>query len=1388
MRRRGDVVVVLDAVVLSVGLGVLLWVLAAHPTQAADLSWATRATALAYPAIDILLLATAARLVFSGAGGLRMTLLLVWAAAQAAADTAHAAGVLGAEPQPRLAPLLLWVAGYTVVGAAALVPHRRAQRALDGRLLLAGGVALAASAVPLPILLLVRAAQGTDEDVRLIAGATAVLTGLLLARGVVARGQDLSPAARRSLRQASIRYVAGFLVLALVPLVGLTYVASHESDVAARSEVRDRMSVAAEVSAAYVQEQLTGLAALVQSYATGPTLVAAVSRPGGPDLATVDRRLAALQAAHPDLFGAWLLDPQGRALAVQPADPGFVGSDLSYRDYVRGLGDSYLPYVSEAFVAANQGNPVGVAVSINVRDARGRITGILVAGYRFDTLREFSQRLADVQGVALTVTDVRGRVVAGTGSGDGLPDASRDDRVRAALAGREGAEHGKGPTGEATYAYLRADPLGWAVVAEVPDRIALATQRRLEARVLAAALLLAQLLLTGLVWGVRADGRRRRAEAELTEREEHLSGVLEAASDAYIAVDPDGRITAWNARAADIFGHERSAAIGADLADLIVPPDLRAAHRAGLLRVLRGGAPRVLGQRVTLDAIHRSGHRFPVEISLWQSSTSGVPRFNAFVRDVTELRRAEEQLAAARDAALAASRLKSEFVANMSHEIRTPMNGVLGMTALLRDTALDPVQRDYADTIAGCAEALLVVIDDILDFSKIEAGKLELETVDFELRAVIDDVVNLLVPGSQAKGVEMIALVDPEVPAAVNGDPHRLRQVLTNLVGNAVKYTDEGEIVVHVKPSQHGPPFVHFGVRDTGLGITAEQRIRLFDAFEQADASTTRRFGGTGLGLTISRRLVHLMGGSLGVDSTPGTGSTFFFDVPLAPASGQIQPRRTGGRLDGVPVLVVDDNLTNRKVLEQFLLSGAMAPTCVASGPEALTELVTAAAARRPFPVLVLDMEMPGMDGLRVARAIRDDPALSDTRIVMLTSSSAMGQREAAAEAGIRALLTKPVRQVQLLSSLAQLLGGHEPAPAAAPARPAVPAGSRGRILVAEDNPVNQQVVTKMLASLGYESDIAADGQAAVEHVASQPYAAVLMDCQMPVLDGFEATRTIRASAGPRARLPIIALTASALASDQEECRSAGMDDFLSKPLRREVLAETLARWVPPLVPAGREAATAEAVPEPCPTRARDRAAPATAPGTTPRTTPESEEDPCPARTSGRARGADARPGRVRGPADPGTGVRRGPGQHLPGDRAGAAARAARGGRRRRPGHRRPAGARAQGEQRRDGRPAPGRAVRRHRAGREVRRRHGARPGGGGGPGVRAGGGRAAGRRPGRPDAVPHAPVDAVVLGLLGRLSDRSPAPAAGRLARWCGCGRHCAPGPARARSCSASS
>ncbi len=1169
LRRRRERVAALDGAMLALGLGVLSWVLVASPPGSDGPAAVSRLVWLAYPVLDGMLVAVAARLVLLGTGGARARLVLVAVVAQGVGDTLYAGQVLGGTFRFGSPVFALWLLSYAALGVAGVLPARDGRRPAARHSRWAPRLVLAAAALPLPCLLLVGAVEGSADDVVLIGLGSVVMTALALVRGVLVAGGHRSAAARTTLRRSAGRLVA-YVVLALLPIAGLTWVAVHESDRVLRAEAHERMAVTASVTSEYVGEQVEGVQALVASYAGRAPLVDALARPAGRDLAVLDAQVASLRAADPDLLAAGLLDARGRLLSALPVDPGVIGTDLSSRDYFRGALAGPGPYVSDAFTTATTGAPRAVGVASAVRDEDGALLGVLVAGYRLDALVDLSRRLADVQGVALTLTDRQGHLLAGDGSeAPGLPTTDAPE-VAAALSGP--ARTLGSSDGRRISSYRQVDGLGWAVVSQVEGSAATGGADRLAARVVAAAVLLAQLLLGGLVLAVRAQTRRRLAEAALADREEHLRSVLENAGDAYVALDAAGAVTGWNARATEVFGHTREHVLGRELADLVVPPGSRAAHRAGLDRLLSGGEPRLSGQRVEVQALRADGSTFPAEITMWCSGRPDEPAFSAFVRDVTAERAQAAALAQAHAAALAqahaaaleATRLKSEFVANMSHEIRTPMNGVLGMTALLRETDLDPVQRDYADTIGGCADALLVVIDDVLDFSKIEAGRLDLERVDVELRSVVEDVVGLLGAGAAARGLDVVAWVDPAVPAVVTGDPHRLRQVLTNLVGNAVKYTAAGEVVVEVEPAAAGAPHVRVSVRDTGIGITPEQQARLFEAFRQADASTTRRYGGTGLGLTISRQLVELMGGTLDVESAPGQGSTFFFELPL-PRSARAAPgRRRRPALEGVRVLVVDDSATHRKVLRQHL-AGA---TCVGDADAALAALRSAAAAGTPYGAAVLGLHAPGTDGLQLARAVTADPAIAGTPMLVLTSPGDVGDRAAAAAAGVGAYLTKPVRQAQLHDRLAELLGGQ--ADARAPQQRAAgtdrtTAGTRGRVLVAEDNTVNQKVVRIMLEQLGYDVDVAQDGREAVDRVLAERYDAVLMDCQMPGLDGFGATREIRSAGGAAGATPVVALTASALAEDRERCRAAGMDDFLSKPLRAEQLAAVLERVAPAL-------------------------------------------------------------------------------------------------------------------------------------------------------------------------------------------------------------------------------
>ena len=530
---------------------------------------------------------------------------------------------------------------------------------------------------------------------------------------------------------------------------------------------------------------------------------------------------------------------------------------------------------------------------------------------------------------------------------------------------------------------------------------------------------------------------------------------------------------------------------------------------------------------------------------------------------VGDRERSAAQLAEARDDAMEASRLKSEFLATMSHEIRTPMNGVIGLTDLLQRTQLDDHQRRLTENLEGAGMTLLAIINDILDLSKIEAGKLELEAADFDVRAVFDQVASVLGGPAHDKGLELVIACQPDVPVQLRGDPVRFGQIVSNLGSNAVKFTDQGEVVIEARVARQTPREVvlQVDVTDTGVGIAAEARERLFEAFTQADLSTTRRHGGTGLGLAISRQLVEAMGGELQVTSEPGQGSTFSFTARLARTAGAAgRSFDAPQHLQGRRILIVDDNAANRLAIDTQLAAWQLRPVAVGSAPEALATLREAARSGNPFEVALLDLVMPGTNGIELAREVRADPSLSGTHLLLLSSDQRISRQDMA-EVGIHASLGKPVREAELHDALLGVLTPR--APDLREMQEAAGAGGLGaRVLVVEDNPVNQLVATGLLESLGCTADVAVDGVEAVERLTGQHgYDVVLMDCRMPRLDGYDATRQVRANEAPGSHVPIIAMTASALEGERERCLAAGMDDYLTKPVHAAELEAAVRQW-----------------------------------------------------------------------------------------------------------------------------------------------------------------------------------------------------------------------------------
>ncbi|WP_447977085.1 response regulator [Candidatus Nitrospira bockiana] len=669
------------------------------------------------------------------------------------------------------------------------------------------------------------------------------------------------------------------------------------------------------------------------------------------------------------------------------------------------------------------------------------------------------------------------------------------------------------------------------------------------------------------------------AQSDVREREARTRLILDSALDAVVTSDGQGRITGWNPRAEVMFGRRRADAIGqpiglvlvidGDDADVLpaIPRDARVERRT-----------EGLGRRP-------DGALFPVEVAMSGTIVDEAPLYAAFIQDITDRKRAEEELKRAKQAAETASRAKSQFLANMSHEIRTPMNGVLGMVDLLLATTLTAKQRRFAETVRQSGQNLLRIVNEILDFSKAEAGKLVLDQDDFDVRETIEEVIDLVAERAQGKGLTLACEIAQTVPLVLHGDAGRLRQILINLVSNAIKFTEEGEVIVRVGGEAVAPDStvstvsderggaqafrLRVAVSDTGIGIAPTARPRLFEPFAQADGSTTRKYGGTGLGLAIVKQLVEMMEGTVEVESRLGQGSTFTVTACLKcpdDAAWVASPKRY--ELEGLRVLVVDPNPTMRSIVEHQLKAWRMHPGTAESGGDALAFLRHKASRGTGYDLVLLDAQLPDMGVVALVRAIRADRLLTGLRILVFAAVCPDEDPDALRRAGADAVLTKPFRQSRLYDCIATVMAGSREEQAAIHDGQATKSDLRlhpGHVLLAEDSPVNQEVAVGMLETLGCRVDVATTGREVVAALERQTYDLVLMDCQMPEMDGFEATRRIRqreAAATMGARLPIVALTAHAVAGDRERCLAAGMDDYLSKPFTQGELRAILSRWV----------------------------------------------------------------------------------------------------------------------------------------------------------------------------------------------------------------------------------
>ena len=707
--------------------------------------------------------------------------------------------------------------------------------------------------------------------------------------------------------------------------------------------------------------------------------------------------------------------------------------------------------------------------------------------------------------------------------------------------------------------------------------------------------------------------------AERKQAEQRHGAVVSTVFDAIITIDEKGTIETFNPAAERLFGYAREEIVGRNVRELMPDPD-RKRHDSYIGNYLGGGKAKVIGIGREVQGQRKDGTTFFLELSVSEMLVGEQRMFTGVVRDITERKEAEHQilerekalqqqvleledtrfrleetgrelvyqaedLQLARDQAEAANRAKSEFLATMSHEIRTPMNGIIGMTDLLLESGLTDKQEKLSQTVLTSAETLLDIINQILDFSKIEAGHIELEPTSFDLDSTADDVLEVLAVKTREKGIELMSRYVPETPRFVIGDHGRIRQILYNLVGNAIKFTEKGHVLVTIETVEcaartDSKTMIKVSVEDTGIGIPEDKQARVFERFAQADSSTTRRFGGTGLGLSICKQLVELMGGEIGIESQEGHGTTFWLQVPFEVDHETVSAEPDRDVLHGLKTLVVDDVEVNRMLLVEQLSSEGMICTSCEGGPDALDLLKRAHANGDPFQVGIFDFHMPVMDGVDLSRAVKENSELGALPIILLSSSGDSKERQRFAEAGIISFLLKPVRRPYLLDNVATTVKafqeGHREglvadssagsANGAVENRQADELALEGvRVLLAEDNRINREFAIEMLGNLGCEVVTAENGKVAVATAKQKNFDIVLMDCQMPEMDGFEASKILSdmKAKGEIADIPIIALTANAMKGDKERCLAAGMNDYLSKPVRKKALKETIERWLP---------------------------------------------------------------------------------------------------------------------------------------------------------------------------------------------------------------------------------